>query len=262
MAERMREKVALITGAAGGLGLTSAILFSKEEATTIIMTDVNEDHMKQAAREVEKMGKSQVLTYKLDVSNEQDWKTIINDLENKVGKIDVLVNNAGINKRDTYQNCSLEDWNHIISVNQTGVFLGMKHCLELLKKSGNASIINLSSITGMTGYFAVAYTASKWAVRGMTKSAAMEFGEFGIRVNSIHPGFIWTPFNESINDIILASNEMNALGRGGEPMEVANAILFLASDESSFMTGSEVVVDGGLTSGGQFKSIAKRFDIY
>lgn len=262
MTGKMKEKVVLITGAAGGLGLTVSLLFAKEEAKTIIMTDIHEDQVKQAAREVEKIGQSALLTYQLDVSNENDWKKVIDDLENKVGKIDVLVNNAGINKRDTYQNCSLEDWNKIIAVNQTGVFLGMKYCLALLKKSGNASIINLSSITGMTGYFAVAYTASKWAVRGMTKSAAIEFGDFGIRVNSVHPGFIWTPLNESINDIVLASNEMNALGRAGEPMEVANAILFLASDESSFMTGSELVIDGGLTSGGQFKSIAKKFDIY
>lgn len=120
----------------------------------------------------------------------------------------------------------------------------------------------MSSITGLTGYFAVAYTASKWAVRGMTKSAAMEFGEFGIRVNSIHPGFINTPFNESIQDLIKLSNGMNSLGRAGEAFEIAKAVTFLASDDSSYMTGTEVILDGGLTSGGQFKLLANQFNNY
>lgn len=262
MAGKLRGKVILITGAAGGLGLATAILMSKEEAKTIIMTDTNDVALNQAAMEVAKMGKSEIMTYKMDVADEEDWINSVQNLEGKIDQLDVLVNIAGINKRDTIQDSSLEDWNRIIAVNQTGVFLGMKYCLPLLKKSGKASIINMSSITGMIGYFAAAYTASKWAVRGMTKAAAMEFGEWGIRVNSIHPSFIWTPLNEPITDIILASNKMNALERAGEPLEVANAVIFLASEDSSFVTGSELVVDGGLTSGGQFKMLAKEFNIY
>ncbi|WP_428908484.1 SDR family NAD(P)-dependent oxidoreductase [Niallia sp. Krafla_26] len=262
MSGKMRGKVVLITGAAGGLGLATAILLSNEKAKTIIMTDINEEVLNQTAKEVAQMGMSEIMTYKLDVSNEGDWKKLISQLEGRIDRLDVLINNAGINKRDTIENCQLEDWNRIIAVNQTGVFLGMKYCLDLLKRAKKSSIINLSSITGLTGYFAAAYTASKWAVRGMTKTAAMEFGKWGIRVNSVHPGFVWTPLNESISNLVVSSQKLTALERAGEPLEVSNAILFLASDDSSFVTGAEIVVDGGLTSGGHVKTLAKEFDIY
>ena len=262
MSGKLRGKTALVTGACNGIGLADAIEFVKEKADTVIMVSDNNERLLEAKENLKQYGNTEIITYQLDVTSENEWKGFIDKLSKKINTLDVLVNNAGVNKRATFQECTLEDWNRVITVNQTGVFLGMKYCLGLLKKSGNASIINMSSITGLTGYFAVAYTASKWAVRGMTKSAAMEFGEFGIRVNSIHPGFINTPFNESIQDLIKLSNSMNSLGRAGEAIEIAKAVTFLASDDSSYMTGSEVILDGGLTSGGQFKLLANQFNIY
>ncbi|MBP2076094.1 SDR family NAD(P)-dependent oxidoreductase [Oceanobacillus polygoni] len=262
MAGKLKGKVALITGASSGLGLADTIEFVKEEADTVIMVSNNSNKLNNAAEVVKRYGNSTILTYQLDVASESEWKRFNQQIIKKIDRLDVLVNNAGVNKRDTFQQCTLEDWNRIIAVNQTGVFLGMKYCLELLKKSDSPSIINLSSITGLTGYFAVAYTAAKWAVRGMTKSAAAEFGKWGIRVNSVHPGFINTPLNESIQNLIKVSNEMNPLERAGESFEIAKVVTFLASNESSYMTGSEVVIDGGLTSGGQFKPIAHQFNIY
>lgn len=259
---KLKGKIALITGASSGLGLADAIEFVKEKANTVIMIGRNEARLAQAAEEVRQFGDSEILTYPMDVANEEDWEQLMKYMESKIPKLDILVNNAGINKRDPILTCELEDWNRIVAVNQTGVFLGMKYCFPLLKKSGKASIVNLSSITGMTGYFAVAYTASKWAVRGMTKSAAMEFGKYGIRVNSVNPGYIETPLNESIKDLINATKGMNPLGRAGKAVEIAKAVTFLASDESSYMSGSELVLDGGLISGGQFKQIADEFNIY
>jgi len=262
MTAKLLGKTALVTGASDGLGLAASIDFVKEKADTLIMVSTNQNKLAEAKQNVSKHGTTRIITYRLDVTSEVEWRSFSDEISNDIEKLDVLVNNAGINKRDTIEDCALEDWNRIINVNQTGVFLGMKYCLDLLKKSGNASIINMSSITGLTGYYAVAYTASKWAVRGMTKSAAIEFGRYGIRVNSVHPGFISTTLTESIQPLIKASNVMNPLGRAGEAIEIAKAVSFLASDDSSYMTGSEFIIDGGLTSGGQFMAIANQLNIY
>lgn len=262
MRGRLEGKITLITGASGGLGLVDAMEFNREGAKMIIMISNNKEELKKAQVLVKKYGDAEILAYTMDVSNEEQWKRTMEQLRDRISHLDVFVNNAGINKRDTYEDCTLEDWNRIVAVNQTGVFLGMKYGVNLLKKSEGASLINMSSITGLTGYFAVAYTASKWAVRGMTKSAAMEFGKWGIRVNSVHPGFIHTPLNEDIQKVIELSNDMNGLERAGDPHEVAKAVVFLASDDSSYMTGSELVIDGGLTAGGQFKAIGDQLNIY
>lgn len=262
MAGKLADKNAIITGGSSGLGYSIAIDFVKEDLKTLVLVSSNFEKLKQAAKKISEYGKTEIIIYQLDVGKEEEWKSFVGFIKNKVKKIDILVNNAGVNKRDTIANCSVEDWEKIINVNQTGVFLGMKYCLELLKESEKGSVINLSSITGLTGYFAFAYTASKWAVRGMTKSAAIEFGKWGIRSNSIHPGYIDTPLNENIKDLITVTNDMNPLERPGEPEEIAKAATFLASDDSSFMTGAELVIDGGLTSGGQFKLVADKFKIY
>ncbi|SFE38721.1 3alpha(or 20beta)-hydroxysteroid dehydrogenase [Lentibacillus persicus] len=262
MSGKLKGKTALVTGASSGLGLADVIEFVKEEAEKIYMVSNNIHNLKEASSVVKEYGDSEIITHKLDVTDEVGWKILSEQISSETGRLDVLVNNAGINKRDSFQECTLEDWNRIIAVNQTGVFLGMKYCLELLKNSDHGSVINLSSITGETGYFAAAYTASKWAVRGMTKSAAVEFGKWKIRVNSVHPGFIKTPLNDSISDLINESNHMTPLGRAGEAEEIAKAVTFLASEDSSYLTGSEIIADGGLTSGGQFKPIAEQFGVY
>ncbi len=198
----------------------------------------------------------------LDVSKEEEWIMAVHLIKEKYSKLDVLVNNAGVTNRSTIVKCELIDWEKVISVNQTGVFLGMKHCFELLKTSGKSSIINISSVSGLTGYFAASYTASKWAVRGLTKTAAMEFAEWGIRVNSVHPAYVLTPFVESIKEIVDSFNSATALERAAHPEEVVNGVLFLASDESSYMTGSELVIDGGMSAGSQIRRVAKELGIY
>ncbi|KIL45393.1 SDR family NAD(P)-dependent oxidoreductase [Jeotgalibacillus soli] len=262
MGERLKGKISLITGSARGLGAMECMSFSEEGANVIIMADILLKELEETVKIVEKSGSARVVPLKLDVTREGDWQNAVEYIEKEFGKLDILVNNAGITKRVTFVDCSLEEWNKVIAVNQTGTFLGMKYCSELLKRSGSGSIINKSSIAGMTGYFAAPYTASKWAIRGMTKAAAMEFADWGIRVNSINPGFIWSPLTEPAKEMVEAFYEVTALERAGIPEEIAKVVLFLASDDSSFITGSEIVVDGGLTAGGEIRGVAKNLGIY
>src|SRR5699024_3608008 len=242
-------------------GASMAKKFSEEGIETLILTDIQPDELEKTANEIERNYKVNVLTMIMDVSKEEEWIKVVKIMKKKLTRLDILVNNAGITHRVNFVDCSIEDWNSVIAVNQTGTFLGMKHCAPFMKLSKGGSIINLSSIAGLTGYFASAYTASKWAVRGMSKAAAMEFGEWGIRVNSIHPGFIWTPLTEAASDMVNQFSNVSALERVGIPEEIANAAAFLASDESSYMTGSELAIDAGLTAGGGVRMIAKELDL-
>ncbi len=156
----------------------------------------------------------------------------------------------------------MDEWQWVTNINQTGVFLGMKYCYPLLKKSKAASIINISSVAGLTGYFAAPYTASKWGVRGVSKTAAMEFGGDKIRVNSIHPGFVETPLVADAKAIVAGAATITALERPGQPDEIANVIAFIASDEASYITGAEIAVDGGMSAGGGPRLIAKKLGVY
>ncbi|PLR78611.1 short-chain dehydrogenase [Bacillus sp. V3-13] len=262
MGERLKGKIALVTGSARGLGAMECKAFAEEGASLIIMADVLKNELEETVKLVEKAGSARIIPIELDVSKEEDWINAVDLIDKEIGKLDILVNNAGVTKRVKFVDCTLEEWNWVISINQTGTFLGMKYCAELLKRSGSGSIINKSSIAGMTGYFAAPYTASKWAVRGMTKAAAMEFAEMGIRVNSVNPGFIWSPLTEPAKDMVEKFYDVTAMQRAGQPEDIANAVLYLASDESSFVTGSELVVDGGLTAGGEIRSVAKSLGIY
>ncbi|GCL71856.1 SDR family NAD(P)-dependent oxidoreductase [Paenibacillus naphthalenovorans] len=263
MRGRLAGKVALITGASRGLGALEAVMFAKEGAQAVIVSDVSRPALQETVKAVEELGgAAAVIPLELNVTLEEDWIQAAISIEKRFGKLDILVNNAGITKRERFVDCSLADWNQVIAVNQTGVFLGMKYSAPLLRKSGRGSIINMSSIAGVTGYFAAPYTASKWAVRGMTKAAAQEFGGWGIRVNSVNPGFIWTPLTLPAKPMVEAFNKVNALERAGEPEEVAQAVIFLASDESSYMTGGEITLDGGMTAGGEIRLIAKELGIY
>jgi 3alpha(or 20beta)-hydroxysteroid dehydrogenase len=262
MPGRIVGKIALITGASRGLGALESVLFAKEGAQAVIVSDISESSLQATVKEVEQVGNCAVFPLQLDVTREQEWIQAAAWIEQRFGRLDILVNNAGITKRQRFVDCSLDDWNKVIAVNQTGVFLGMKYCAPLLRKSGRGSIINISSIAGLTGYFAAPYTASKWAVTGMTKAAAQEFGGWSIRVNSVHPGFIWTPLTLPAKEMVEAFNKVIALERTGQPAEIGQAVLFLASDESSYMTGGEITVDGGLTAGGEIRVIAKELGIY
>ncbi|MBS2132175.1 glucose 1-dehydrogenase (plasmid) [Burkholderia thailandensis] len=252
---RVDGKVALVTGARRGLGKASAVMLAREGAT-VALTDRKEEGADAVLRAISDAGGRAVFIQQ-DVSRADDWKRVIDDVVQRFGKLDILVNNAGVGAGKNIEELSLEDWRWVMSVNLDGVFLGTKHAIEAMKKTGGGSIINMSSIEGMVGDRRLpAYDASKGGVRIFTKSAALHCAKAGynIRVNSLHPGFIDTPmvtgFTQSQGDAQAARKELEALhpiGHLGEPDDVAYAVLYLASEESKFVTGSELVVDGGFT---------------
>src|SRR5437868_11719504 len=247
---RMKDKVALISGAASGMGAATARLFGREGAM-VFVADILDKEGAEVVESIKKAGgKARYL--RLDVTDEAQWQAAIAEVEKGAGGLDVLVNNAGISgsaEQDLYDTAA---WNRLMGINATGVFLGMKHGVAAMKKRGKGSVINLSSVSGIVGqgYIHVGYNASKGAVRMITKAGAAQHGRQGIRVNSVHPGLM-PPMRTSGRT---ADPETRAktlkgvpMGRAGEVDEVAYAILFLASDESSYVTGAELVVDGGWT---------------
>lgn len=241
MAERLAGKVALVSGGARGMG-ASHVRSLVAEGAKVVFGDILDDEGKAVAAEV---GEATRYLH-LDVTKPEDWDAAVATTLAEFGRIDVLVNNAGIINIGTLEDYALSEWQRILDINLTGVFLGIRAVVKPMKKAGRGSIINISSIEGMAGTIAChGYTATKFAVRGLTKSAALELGPSGIRVNSIHPGLIKTPMTEWVPEDIFQS----ALGRAAEPKEVSNLVVYLASDESSYSTGSEFVVDGGTTAG-------------
>jgi NAD(P)-dependent dehydrogenase (short-subunit alcohol dehydrogenase family) len=234
---RLNEKVALVTGASRGIGLGVVVRFAEEGAIVFAGSTSNPSGVYP----------SSVTGVLLDVAKEADWHRVIGDILAKHGRIDVLVNNAGIIAYEPLQELSLEAWAKVIAVNQTGVFLGMREVVPTMRRQKSASIINISSIRGNAAVpGAHAYHATKGAVNTMTKNAAITYVGDGVRVNSLHPGFIDTLLTRSqdaaVNEFVVAATPMK---RAGTPREIANGCLFLASDESSFMTGAELVIDGG-----------------
>ncbi|MEZ5229623.1 MAG: glucose 1-dehydrogenase [Acidimicrobiales bacterium] len=235
-------KVALITGGARGQGEAEAERFAAEGATVYI-TDVL-DEVGQAT--ADRLGDAVTYLHH-DVTSEDDWNGVVAGIVEEHGKIDVLVNNAGIFRTASLFNTSLADWNLMLSINQTGVFLGLRTVGLVMRNQGFGSIINISSVAGLGGARgAHAYGATKWAVRGMTKSAALELAPDGVRVNSVHPGIIETAMLEEFGQTLSRVRENIPMGRTAAASEVANVVLFLASDESSYCSGHEFVVDGAL----------------
>jgi len=248
---RMKDKVALISGAASGMGAATARLFGREGAAMVFVADLLDKEGAAVVDSINKAGgKARYLH--LDVTDEAGWQAAIAEIEKSAGGLDVLVNNAGISgsaEQDLYDTAA---WNRLMNINATGVFLGMKHGIASMKKRGKGSVINLSSVSGIVGqgFIHVGYNASKGAVRLITKSGAAQHGRDNIRVNSVHPGLM-PPMRTSGRTADPATRAKTLkgvpLGRAGEVDEVAYAILFLASDESSYVTGAELVVDGGWT---------------
>ena len=247
--KRLEGKIALISGAAKGMGAAEARLFAKEGAQ-VIVADVDDAGASAVAKEIEDAGGRETAVH-LDVSDAASWQTAIAEGNKAFGNINVLVNNAGILLMKPVQDTTEDDWDKIFSINTKGVFLGTKAVLENMKAAGGGSIVNISSIYGLVGApSAAAYQATKGAVRLFTKSTAVDYAEFNIRANSIHPGVIRTSMTEDILGDPHGEKAMlgtTVLQRAGQPEEVARAVLFLASDDASFMTGSEMVVDGGYT---------------
>jgi 3alpha(or 20beta)-hydroxysteroid dehydrogenase len=247
MTGRVEGKVVLISGGARGQGASEAALFVREGARVVI-GDVLHDEGAQTAKKLGDM-----CTYvPLDVTDEAAWAAAVKEVVSAHGSLDVLVNNAGVFWRGGILDTSQQEFERLIAINQTGVFLGMQAAGRAMVEQRRGSIINISSIAGLQGAAGfVAYSASKWAVRGMTKTVAKELAPFGVRVNSVHPGIIDTPmlqtFGDMNDDMRGALSARIPLGNLAEAVDVANLVLYLGSDESSYSTGSEFVVDGGWT---------------
>jgi 3alpha(or 20beta)-hydroxysteroid dehydrogenase len=244
---RLDGKVALITGGARGQGAEEGRLFAAEGAQ-VVLTDVLDEDGERTAAEIEGA------TYRhLDVRSEPEWEAVVSEVMERHGRLDVLVNNAAIDLIRRLEATTLEEWDRIIAINQTGVFLGMRTVARALIAAGRpGSIVNISSVAGLQGVFGHgAYTGTKFAVRGLTKVAAQEWGQHGIRVNSVHPGLIETPMTADLRAFNDPERRKQAernipLRRVGQPIDIANMVLFLASDESAYCTGQEFTVDGGV----------------
>lgn len=250
---RVAGKVALVTGAGMGLGRAASLLLAREGAK-LAVTDIDDEAGQETADLIRNQGGESLFVHH-DVSRPEDWGPVMSAIEERFGRLDVLVNNAGIAIARTIEDTTLEEWRRTMAINLDGVFLGCQHAVALMKKSGGGSIINLSSIDGIIGEADLAaYCASKGGVRTLTKAVAVHCAAagYGIRCNSIHPGYVWTPQTENyLKDLgRLEEERTKALSRHpigflGEPDDIAYMVLYLASDESKFVTGSEMVVDGG-----------------
>jgi len=242
---RLKDKVAIITGGAHGMGEAEARLFAREGAAVVI-ADVLTDKGEAVAADIN-AGQGRAMYVRTDVTSETDWKDLIAKTLAAYGKLDILVNNAGISGSAVGDQDSLEGWNKLIAINQTGVFLGTTLAAKEMAKAGKGAIVNISSIMGFIGGAegSMGYSASKGAVRIMSKSAALRWGPDGVRVNTVHPGYMPAMLNGTNAGGRAAKIPITPLRRLGEPIEVAHAVLFLASDDASFITGTELVVDGG-----------------
>jgi 3alpha(or 20beta)-hydroxysteroid dehydrogenase len=251
--QRMRGlsgKVALVTGAARGLGASIGHVLHAQGAQ-VVLADVRDEEGRALAAT---LGERAHYVH-LDVSSESDWNAALAATRAHFGAVNVLINNAGIFRTHATLELTAEEYLQIVRINQLGVFLGMRSCLAVMRAAGGGSIVNIASTAGIEGVpLALAYTASKHAVIGMTKAAALEFGAYGIRVNAVCPGAMLTPllaesYNVSLTTLGAAPFANAPLGRMADPAEIAPTVVFLASDDSSYTTGSEFVVDGGLTAG-------------
>ncbi len=241
--KKLQNKVAIVTGAAQGIGAATAQTLV-EAGASVVLCDINEHKGKLLT---ESLGE-QAIFIRLDVAKRDEWEHVLRETEQCFGHVDILVNNAGIVIQKPFSEATDEDYHKTYMINQFGVYLGMHVCYPSMVQAGGGSIINVSSTSGFVGKAGLmAYNATKFAVRGMTRSAALEFAKDNIRVNSVHPGFIHTPMtDENISEAYKQKAIADTpLKRGGDAKEVAKMVLFLASDDSSFSTGSEFLTDGG-----------------
>ena len=251
---RLEGKVALVSGAARGMGATESALFA-EEGAAVVVADIQTEQGKQVATDISRNGGT-ALFVELDVTRESSWRRAVGETVDRFGRLDTLVNNAGTGYRSSFEDTPLEAWNRVNDVNLTGTFLGIRAVLPVMKEQHGGSIINVSSVMGMVGAIypdlseaqAPAYAASKAAVRLLTRTAAAQYARYGVRVNTVVPGFTMTEMGRSSwedpkrRSLFLPHIPMQ---RWAEPEEIAKAVLFLASDDSSYVTGSDLVVDGG-----------------
>ncbi len=245
---RLRGKVALITGASGGQGAVEAELFAREGAR-VALADVIDQPGKAIAAKIRAAGGA-AFHVRLDVTDAAQWRRALDRVKREFGALHVLVNNAGVVSRVGIMNVAIDEWQRTLDINLTGPLLGMRAAAPLIRDSGGGAIVNISSTAAMAGHWGAAYVASKWGLRGITKTAALEFVDWGIRANSVHPAQVdeTKMADSSAPGYREANQRVIPFGRAARPMEIAQAVLFLASDEASYITGSEIVVDGGYTS--------------
>lgn len=255
---RLQDKLAIVTGGARGQGEAEVRLLAREGASVII-ADVLEAEGWALAEELTGQGHS-ARFIRLDVTDPQSWAGVVDLARTWRGRIDVLVNNAGIINRTTVATTALDAWEKVLKVNLTGAFLGIQAVSELMGATGGA-IVNISSNSGFSGHYDPAYTASKWGLRGLTRSAAMELVGKGIRVNAICPGLVVTGLNAT-SPHLKPMIGITPMKRSGKPEEIAELVLFLVSGASSFITGEDFVIDGGFTAGAAYRHVASETGIY
>ena len=247
---RLQGKVALISGGARGQGAAEAKLFAREGAK-VVFGDVLDDEGRKTEAEIQEIG-GEALYIHMDVTKEGDWEKAVSETVSKFGKLDILVNNAGVVSWGNLEDTTPEEWDRVMDINSKGVFLGTKAVIPEMRKTGGGSIVNISSISGIIGQDSIqpVYNASKGAVRLFTKSTAIQYASANIRANSILPGYFDTPMSQAFSsepELVRRWTESVPMNRFGRPEEVAGAMLYLASDEASYVTGIELVIDGGVT---------------
>lgn len=256
---KLEGKVAIVTGGARGQGEAEARLLARSGASVII-ADVLEAEGVALAKALTDEGLSAKFIL-LDVTSEASWTQTIDLARNWQGRLDILVNNAGIINRTTVETTALDAWERVLKVNLTGAFLGIQAAQTLMAQNGGGAIVNISSNSGFSGHYDPAYTASKWGLRGLTRSAAMELVGKGIRVNAICPGLVVTGLNAN-SPHLQPMIGITPMKRSGKPEEIAELVLFLVSETSSFITGEDFVIDGGFTAGAAYRHVASETGIY
>jgi len=250
-------KTVLITGSGGGQGAAEARLFAQHKANVII-ADLKDDDGAQLVAEIRKAGGSAEYRH-LDVTSEADWQSAIRFAHERFKGLHVLVNNAGVSLRGKNIGATTrEDWDRVIGVNLTGPFLGTRAAAPLMRDCGGGAIVNIGSTAGINGHFAAAYSAAKWGLRGLTKCAAMEYADWNIRVNAVHPGILKTPMTQGADHFVEAMTDVTALGRPASVEDVANCVVFLASEEAGYLTGIDLPVDGGFTALGVYREVWRK----